>query len=114
MLISVLALALSTFNCGGYGSNGGGSPSGTAPHIAGLSPDNTDAGGPDFTLTINGTGFGTNSIVYWNATSHGATYVTGSQLTTTIPASEIATSGTVPVYVRSGSMNSNTVNFTIN
>jgi hypothetical protein len=72
------------------------------------------AGGQGFVLTINGTGFGTSSQVYWNGISHNSTYVTANQLTAMITASDIAQAGTIPVYVHSNGVNSNTVSFTIN
>ena len=52
-------------------------------------------------LTVNGTNFGAKAVVNWNGVAQTAntTYVSGSQLTVAVPASAIATSGTVTVTV---------------
>lgn len=74
---------------------------GSVPAIAQLSPNSTTAGGAAFTLTVNGSNFGSKSVVNWNGTAQSAntTFVTGSQLMVAIPTSMIATSGTVQVTV---------------
>jgi hypothetical protein len=99
--VVVLLLTLVCFGCGGYGSPS--TPAtpkpGVVPVIAELSPDNTNAGGPAFFLTVNGSSFATGSMVKWNGTNLTTTFVTAKQLTADIPASAIATSGTVPVTV---------------
>ena len=50
-----------------------------------LVPDAVAPGGPDFTLTVNGTGFVSNSTVNWNGSPLATTFVNGSQLRATIP-----------------------------
>ncbi|MGA2978073.1 MAG: hypothetical protein ABSD76_00650 [Terriglobales bacterium] len=119
-LLSVLLLVTLSFGCGGYGSGSGMRPAST-PNISALSPDSAIAGGDDFVLTVNGTGFASNSVVYWNSASVSTTYVTAQQLTAKILAGDIATSGTASVYVNNPGtgmyatgVNSNSVNFTIN
>lgn len=74
---------------------------GTVPAIAQLSPNSATAGSTAFTMTVNGSNFGTKAVVNWNGTAQTAntTYVTGSQLMVAIPASMIANSGTVQVTV---------------
>src|SRR5271167_4607394 len=46
-----------------------------------LLPDATAPGGPQFTLTVNGTGFVSNSVVNWNGTPLTTQFVSGSRLT---------------------------------
>ncbi len=74
---------------------------GTVPAIAQLSPNSATAGSTAFTMTVNGSNFGTKAVVNWNGTAQTAntTYVTGNQLMVAIPASMIANSGTVQVTV---------------
>jgi len=50
-------------------------------------------------LTVNGSSFATNAVVNWNGAPQTTTYVTGKQLMAAIPATAIATPGTVPVTV---------------
>lgn len=107
----LLAITLMGAGCG-YGShnymNGNG-----MPHIAQLSPSTTPAGGPAFMLTIAGTGFGTDSVVYWGTTTRTTTYNSASQVTVEITAADIMNAGTVQVYVHSGGASSNAMTFTI-
>jgi hypothetical protein len=90
------------------------------PQITSLSPDQAIAGGAGFTLTVNGSGFidGTGSdrsVVHWNGSPRATTFVSSTQLTATIPASDIATAGTANVtVVNPGNLTSNTATFTIN
>ena len=59
-----------------------------------LVPDATAPGGAQFTLTVNGTGFVSNSVVNWNGNALATQLVSGSQLTATLPAADIATANT--------------------
>ena len=64
------------------------------PHIDSLSPLFAAPGGAQFTLTVNGTDFVSNSIVSWSGTGLATTYVSAEQLTAIVPTPLIATSGT--------------------
>lgn len=113
-VVILLMVILPIFGCG-YGSNynGGTSTPGATPKITELVPNDIPAGSPAFTLTVNGSGFGTGAAVFWNGAALTTSYVTGAQITAAVPAGNVATAGAVPVYVRSGTMNSNTVTFTV-
>ena len=65
-----------------------------APILSGISPAFTNAGGSAFTLTVTGSGFVSNSTVYWGTTALVTTYGTATQLTAQVPATDIATGGT--------------------
>jgi hypothetical protein len=81
-----------------------------------LVPDAAPPGGPQFTLTVNGTGFVSNSVVNWNGTPLATQFVSQGQLTATVPASNIATASTGWVTVVNpppGGGTSNTVYFTV-
>jgi len=82
--------------------------------IAELVPDSATSGSPGFTLTINGSGFGTDAVVFLNSSMTSTMYVTGNQLIAAIPAADLGMKGTVSVYVRTNGQNSNMVRFTIN
>jgi hypothetical protein len=64
-----------------------------------LVPTSAAPGGVSFTLTINGTGFVSSSIVTWNGSPLATSFVSGSQLTATVPAANIAAAGTASVRV---------------
>ncbi len=64
-----------------------------------LVPMTAAPGGSGFTLTVNGTEFVSSSVVNWNGTALVTTFVTSSQLTASVPASDIAVPGTASVTV---------------
>jgi hypothetical protein len=109
-LVLTLFFVLLSAACGSYNNNMGGAGS---PVVMTLAPNATPAGGQTFTLTVNGSGFGTDSVVYWNGAPQVSAYGTGAKVTAQITAADIMNSGMVPVYVRSGGKNSNTIDFTV-
>src|SRR5580658_474305 len=64
-----------------------------------LVPDAIAAGGEGFTLTVNGTGFVSGAVVNWNHSKLATTFVKDSQLTASVPASDIAAATTASVTV---------------
>jgi hypothetical protein len=91
-------LSALTLACG-YSAKATPPSAGTLPTIAALSPPSTTAGGPAFTLTVNGANFGAKAVVNWNGAPQTTTIVSGKQVMTTIPAAAIAASGTIAVTV---------------
>jgi subtilisin family serine protease len=87
----------------------------TAPTLASLSPSSATAGGPGFTLTVNGTGFVSGASVLWNGATRSTTFVSGTQLNAAISAADIASAGSFSVTVTNpGSGPSNAMTFTVN
>ena len=87
------------------------------PAIAFLSPSSGTAGGPAFTLSVNGSSLINSSVVRWNGANRPTTFVSSSQVTASITASDIAAAGTAQVTVASpapGGGTSNPLTFTIN
>jgi hypothetical protein len=64
-----------------------------------LVPDSAKPGGSGFTLTINGTGFSASSVVSWNGSTRITQFISESQLTADIKASDVSTAGTASVNV---------------
>jgi sugar lactone lactonase YvrE len=86
------------------------------PILSALSPAVATAGGSAFTLTVSGSGFDPNSVVYWGTTALSTQFVSGTQLTAQVAVSSIATSGTTSVVVQTptpGGGNSGTMQFEI-
>lgn len=82
--------------------------------ITSLSPASTLAGGPDLTLTVNGSGFVSGSIVWWKSTALSTIFVSSTQLTAQVPASAIASAGRYSVtVVNAGGASSNALTFTV-
>jgi hypothetical protein len=69
------------------------------PDLTSLDPSSATAGGPAFTLTVNGSSFVSNSVVRWDGTDRTTTFVSSTQLTADIPDTDIAAEGTSDVTV---------------
>jgi hypothetical protein len=110
-ILLVLLAALAPVGCG-YGSknymNGNG-----MPQISGLDPQSVTADSSTFTLTVNGSGFGTDSVVYWNGNVLTTSYRSGTQVTAQVPAADLMNMGNVSVQVHSGGVFSNMVMFMV-
>jgi hypothetical protein len=87
------------------------------PAITLLSPSSATAGGAAFTLTVNGTGFVAGAVVNFNGSAKATTFVSSTQVTAAILATDIATGGSVNVTVTNpapGGGTSATATFIIN
>ncbi len=71
----------------------------SAPTTSSISPTSGTAGGTGFTLTVNGTNFFAASTVKWGGSSRTTSYVSATQLTASITASDIASAATTSVTV---------------
>ncbi|HTC93262.1 MAG TPA: IPT/TIG domain-containing protein [Terriglobales bacterium] len=69
------------------------------PTLTSISPSTVFAGGPAFTLTAYGANFVNGSVVQVNGSSRTTTFVSGNQLSAAIPASDIASIGTLSITV---------------
>jgi hypothetical protein len=70
-----------------------------APAISTLNPTSAGTGGAAFTLTVNGSNFVSGAAVDWNGTPLATSFVNAAQLTASVPASLIASTGTASVTV---------------
>lgn len=71
------------------------------PVITSVSPMSLPAGGSAATLTVKGSGFLTGSTVLWNGSARTTTVVSATQVTASIPATDIASAGIADVAVQS-------------
>ena len=72
-----------------------------APVLNSLSPSTKVAGSAAFTLTVSGSSFVNGSVITWNGTSLTTTYISATQLTASVAASLVSTTGTASVAVTS-------------
>lgn len=129
--VSVLLLAMLWSGCGGYSAPKTAAPQpGLVPVIAAIVPNTANHGDPAFTLTVNGSTLNANAVVNWDGVAQTTAHPATNQLTVAIPASAIATAGTVAVTVTNPgsstpggpygggrstkSETSNVMNFTVN
>jgi len=87
-----------------------------APAITKLQPSGATAGSGAFTLTVNGSGFVNGAVVNFKGNARTTTFVSATQVTAAILASDIASTGTPSVTVTNptpGGGTSNPLTFTI-
>jgi DNA-binding beta-propeller fold protein YncE len=100
-LMLVCGLALSGCSSGGGNatSGSGGVASNPTPSIAALSPSSVDSGSSAFTLTVTGSQFVASSTINWNGQTRTTTYVSSTNLTASVNASDVASAGSAKVTV---------------
>ena len=96
-VIAFLALILGAI----AGCSGGDQQKSTNPEpvLTSLSPPAAAVGVAGFTLTATGSGFVAGSAVHWNGVSRPTVFVSSTQLTASIPGTDIASPGTAQVTV---------------
>ena len=98
-LAGSLLLALALASCGGGGTPPPPPPPNPVPTLTSFSPASALVGNGAFTLTVDGSNFISSSVVRWNASNRATTFVSSTQLTATIRASDTADGGTANVTV---------------
>jgi IPT/TIG domain len=83
------------------------------PAISTLTPDSVPVNSVPFTMTINGSNFGTDAVVFWQGTPQSTMFVTSNQIMARVTDTDVMFMGMVPIYVRTGGQNSNTVTFNV-
>ena len=114
-----LGLLLVTLLAIGCGSPGSGNHDqlrifiSSPPSIATLIPNSVPVNSVPFSMTINGNNFGTDAVVFWQGTAQSTLFLTPNQLMVTVTGTDLMFTGVVPIYVRTGGQNSNTVDFDV-
>lgn len=85
-----IACSLSFFSCGDCVET---------PSIVSITPTSATEGSPALVLVVNGSQFQRNSTLEWNGAARATVFVNGHQLTTTIPAEDLAAPAAVKVTV---------------
>ncbi len=91
-IVSVIALSLALAPFIAYAQN-------PVPIITSISPSSALVGGPSFTLTVNGNDFNASSVVNFNGSGRSTTLISSTQLTASIPASDISSTGSFNITV---------------
>ncbi|HVO61369.1 MAG TPA: IPT/TIG domain-containing protein [Terriglobales bacterium] len=78
-----------------------------------LEPSTVPVNSPTFTITVVGKNFGSDVLLYWNNTAVHTIPINSQQLMGEITTTDLQTVGEVPVFVRTGGQNSNTVDFEV-
>ena len=104
-----LCVSAALAGCGGgssSGSGGGGNTPPPAPTITSVSPTTSPAGSADLTLTVNGTGFLSTTVIQVNGKAEVTTYVSATQVKATVPAAQLTSGATLAVVAVNGSASS--------
>lgn len=114
--IGVLLASLLTIGCG-TGVMSGNDPFSlvplSPPALTTLTPDSVPVNSVPFTMTVNGSNFGTDAVVFWNGQPLSTRFVAPNQLLSSLTDTDLMFPGMVPVYVRTGGRNSNTLDFDV-
>ncbi len=84
-----------------------------ATGLTSLAPASTTAGSAAFTLTVNGQNFKSGAVVQWNGSARTTTFVSATQLTAAILATDVAAAGTAQVTVSASTGTTAALPFTI-
>jgi N-acetylneuraminic acid mutarotase len=74
-------------------------PPNPAPVVSSISPAFVPMGSAAFAVTVDGSGFSTNSTVYWGSSALTTQYVSATELTALVPAESIAAAGVFAISV---------------
>lgn len=83
------------------------------PSIATLTPNSAPVNSVPFTVTVNGQNFGTDATVFWNGTPVFTTFVSSVEVLANLTNANLMFLGPAHVSVRTGGLNSNTVDFDV-
>jgi hypothetical protein len=83
------------------------------PAISTLTPDSVPVDSVPFLMTVNGSDFGTDAVVFFNGAPLSTTFVSSKQVVAQLSAQSLMFAGLAPVYVRTQGFNSNTLDFDV-
>lgn len=85
----------------------------TPPALNAIDPNTVPVNSTPFVITLNGRNFGRDAIVFWHNVPHMARFVSSTELQVSVTADDLTIFGLVQVYVQTGGMTSNTVDFDV-
>jgi hypothetical protein len=85
----------------------------TPPALNAIDPATVPVNSTPFVLTLKGHNFGRDAIVFWHNVPHTARFVSSTELQVSVTADDLMIFGLVQVYVQTGGMTSNTVDFDV-
>jgi len=113
----LLLVTLLTLGCGNPGKPGNNDPFKVAtfvvPSITTLTPNSVPVNSVPFTMTINGSNFSNDAVVFWQGNPQLTFFITPNQLMVTVTHTDLQFMGLVPIYVHTLGQNSNTVDFNV-
>src|SRR5437588_817404 len=98
-LALLLFTALLWFSACGGGNSTPAPPSNPMPMVSSLTPSSAIAGAAATTVTVNGSGFVSSSVVNWNGAARTTTFVSATELQFLLQASDVASVGSAQISV---------------
>ena len=83
------------------------------PALMALAPNAAPVNSSPFVLTVTGSNFGRDAIVFWNNVPHSSRFLSSTQLQVSLTADDLTSFGLVQVFVQTAGMTSNTVDFDV-
>jgi hypothetical protein len=83
------------------------------PSLTELSPGAAPANTAPFTMTVNGANFYPDAVVFWNGTPQSTRFISSNQLLVAVTSEDLMQFGLAQVYVRTGGLNTNTLDFDV-
>lgn len=85
----------------------------TPPAITGLTPNASPVNSVPFFMTVTGSNFGSDAVVFWHGVPQFTRFVSATQLLVSVTDTDLSYFGLAPIYVRTQGLNSNTVDFNV-
>jgi hypothetical protein len=115
--VPLLLATLVMIGCGSGSTSKADPPHMTAvfapPAIAQLVPTSVPVNSVPFILTVNGSNFSTDAVVFFGGVAQHTVFITSGQVMVSLTATDLQFTGLTPVYVRTLGQNSNTVDFDV-
>lgn len=83
------------------------------PSLQNLNPNAVPVNSTPFFMTVMGTNFAPNAVVFWNGAPQSTRFVNSGELSVSITDTDLSQFGLAQVFVRSGGLTSNTVDFNV-
>jgi len=83
------------------------------PSLQQLAPNAVPVNSTPFSMMVTGTNFGPGAIVFWNGAPQSTRFVSSTELSVSITEADLSQFGLAQVFVRSGGLTSNTVDFAV-
>jgi hypothetical protein len=83
------------------------------PALMELTPNSVPVNSPPFSMTVNGAHFGFDALVFWNDIPQSTRFISSQQLQVSLTDDDLMQFGLAHVFVRTGGLNSNTVDFDV-
>jgi len=85
----------------------------TPPALTTLEPNTVPVNSVPFVMTVNGKNFAPGALLFWNKVPHSTLFLSSTQLQVSVTSDDLMTFGLAQVYIQTGGMTSNTVDFDV-